>query len=105
MERMHHAALPVQTTFEKMSGRNGKPQETYMNQKNKAFEKGHDFFRTGSQTLVTECRVSSCKNLHDAVSASADHPPSILTPDNGTYAFTAHVPMAHEFLGAAPLFQ
>src|SRR5947209_3638824 len=49
--------------------------------------------------------VLSRKNLDNSSAASADDPPAVLAPDNGTYALAAHDAVAGYFLCATSSFE
>jgi len=47
----------------------------------------------------------SRENLDNSIAASADDPPTVLAPDNGTYTLTAHDAVTGNFLGATSSFE
>jgi hypothetical protein len=49
--------------------------------------------------------ISSREHFHNPVAPSADDPPAILAPDDGTNTFPTHQAMARDLLRTASLFQ
>lgn len=49
--------------------------------------------------------ASSSENLNNPIPSTTDHPPAILTPDDGTDTLAAHDAVGGDFLGARPLLE
>ena len=70
--------------------------------KKKKMQQEKKEWRKENQTPIDS---SSWKNLYNAIASTANNPPSVLAPDDGTDTLSSHKPVAGDLLCTAPFLK